>query len=119
MLFFRNGLNKPFHTIAEAFLGNSGAGLDVEVAVSDFVELQCLHDLVGVKSGLEILLVSEDEDGDVGEKFFLKEGLEFLGAFGETHVIGGVNDVNHAVGVLVVVLPVGADLTLTTDIPNV
>jgi hypothetical protein len=119
LLFFRNSLNEPLHPVAETFFGNGRACLDVEVAVADIGKFESLHNLIGIKCGLEILLVGKDEDGDVSEKLFLKEGLEFFGAFSESHVIGGVNDVNETISVLVVVLPVGTDLTLTTDIPNV
>ena len=119
MLFIRNSLNKPFHPVAQTFLGNGRTRLDVEVAVSDFCEFQGFHNFVSVKGGLEILLVGEDQDGDVGKEFFLHERLKFLGTLSESHVISGVNDVHHTVSVLVVVLPVGTDLTLTTDIPDV
>jgi hypothetical protein len=78
-----------------------------------------LHNLISIESGLKVLLVSEDEDRHVCEEFFPHERLELIRALFKTHVISGVDDVNHTVSVLVVVLPVGADLTLTSDIPDV
>jgi len=65
------------------------------------------------------LLVGENEQGNVLEVVFNKEGLKLLGALLETLLIGGINDVDETIGVLEVVLPVGTDGALTANVPNV
>jgi hypothetical protein len=65
------------------------------------------------------LLVSVYEDGDFLEKLFGHEGNELIGALLKTHVVGRVHDVDNAVSVLVIVLPVGTNLTLTTNVPDI
>lgn len=65
------------------------------------------------------MLVGENEQGNVLEVVFNKEGLKLLGALLETLLIGGINDVDETIGVLEVVLPVGTDGALTANVPNV
>ena len=51
--------------------------------------------------------------------FVTKELIQVALDFFNTRLISRVDDVDEGIGILVVVWPVGADLTLTTDIPNV
>ena len=75
--------------------------------------------MVGLESKLQILFVGVDQHRHTLKVDLFKEGSQLFSALLETHVIGRVHDVDEAVGVLVVVLPVGADLALTADIPHV
>ena len=65
------------------------------------------------------MLIGEDEQGNVLQVVFNKEGLKLFGALLETLLIRGVNDVNESISVLEVVLPVGADGALTTNVPHI
>lgn len=51
--------------------------------------------------------------------FVTKELIQVALDFFNTRLISRVDDVDEGIGILVVVWPVGANLTLTTDIPNV
>ena len=119
MLFGGNRLDQPLHAVGEAFLSEGRAGLDGPSAVRDLLELQGLHHLVRLKGELQILFVGIDEQGHLLEVLLAKEGSELFSALLESHVIRRVDDVNETVSVLEVVLPVGTDFALTTDIPHI
>jgi hypothetical protein len=93
--------------------------LNVPGAVRNFLKLQSLHNGVGVHSKLQVLLVGKYEKGHILEVGFDQERHKLLSAFLQTHVIGRVHHKDKAIGVLVVVFPVGSDLALTSDIPDV
>ena len=65
------------------------------------------------------MLVSEDKNRHVLQLFVTKELIQVALDFFNTRLISRVDDVDEGIGILVVVWPVGANLTLTTDIPNV
>ena len=65
------------------------------------------------------MLVSEDKNRHILQLFVTKELIQVALDFFNTRLISRVDDVDEGIGILVVVWPVGADLTLTTDIPNV
>ena len=89
------------------------------MALFNVVQLEGCSHLFGVTGSLQILLVGVYEDGNFLEELLGHEGNELIGALLETHVVGGVDHVDNAVGVLVIVLPVGANLTLTTNVPDI
>ncbi len=101
------------------FFGDGRACLDGPGSVLDLHKLEVAHDLLSVEGKLQVLLVGEHEQRDILEVVLDKEGLKFLGALLQALLIGGVNDVNETIGVLEIILPVGANGALTTDIPNV
>ena len=119
LLFCGNCFDEPLHSVAEAFLGEGGAGLDVPSSILDFTQFKSSHHFVSVHSELQILLVRVHEQGHSREALLAQKRSEFLVALLETHVISGIDDVDEAVSVIVVVLPVGADLALTADVPHV
>lgn len=118
-LLFGDGLYEPLHAFLEALFCDCGASLDGPCPVLDLHELQVAHDLLCVEGELQVLLVGEDQHGDVLEAVLGEEALELLDALLQADLIGGVNNVHESIGVLVVVLPVGADGLLTTDVPHV
>ena len=65
------------------------------------------------------MLVSEDKNRHILQLFVTKELIQVALDFFNTRLISRVDDVDEGIGILVVVWPVGANLTLTTDIPNV
>ena len=93
--------------------------MDIPGAVADIGELEFFHNLVGVKGELQILFVSVNQHWYVLQVFLLEEGDQLICALLKSDIVGRINDVNEAVGVLVVVFPVRADLALTADIPNI
>ena len=78
-----------------------------------------LYYLFSIECVGEVLFVGEDEEGHLLQVVFGEQLLERLGAFGEAAVVGGVHHVDEPIRVLVVVLPVGSDCLLTTDVPHV
>ena len=93
--------------------------MDVPSSILDFTQFKSSHHFVSVHSELQILLVRVHEQGHSREALLAQKRSEFLVALLETHVISGIDDVDEAVSVIVVVLPVGADLALTADVPHV
>ena len=72
-----------------------------------------------IQCHLDVLLVGEDEDGYAGQQFLTQELVQVWLDFRYTGVISWVDDVDECVSLIVVISPVGSDLSLTTDIPNV
>ena len=119
LLFGGNRLDQPLHAVREAFLGEGRAGLDSPSTVRDLLELQSLHHLVRLQGEIQILFVRVHEQGNLCEVFLPKERRKLLCALFKAHVIGGIDYVDEPVGVFEVVLPVGTDFTLATDIPYI
>jgi hypothetical protein len=118
-LLFIDGVDQPFNTLVKAFLAEGGAGLNVPCAIRNVHKLEVLHNSVGGKSKLKVLLVGEDKEGHFLEVWLLEQGHKFLRALFETHVVSRVDHVDEAISVLVVVFPVGSDLALTSNVPHV
>ena len=118
-MLFIDGVDQPFNTLVKAFLAEGGAGLNVPCAIRNVHKLEVLHNSVGGKSKLKVLLVGEDKEGHFLEVWLLEQGHKFLRALFETHVVSRVDHVDEAISVLVVVFPVGSDLALTSNVPHV
>lgn len=118
--FVTNGLDEPLHAVGKTFFGDGGAGLDVPCPTFlNVFELKGGHDLWSFACHVQILLVSVDEEGNALEIVLGEKRLELVVALAESDVIRRVDDVDEAVGVFIIVLPVGSDLSLTTDVPHV
>ena len=78
-----------------------------------------LEHLLGLESELQVLLVGVDEEGHLGEAFLGQKSLQFLDALAQSLLVTGVDHKHHAVGVVVVILPVGPDGLLATDVPYI
>ena len=100
-------------------MGDSRARLDVPGSVGDFVKLERVHDFRGFKSRLQILLVGKDEKGHFREQLLLHQLVQVTLHLLHAHIVSRVDDVDEGISLLVVVSPVGSNLTLTTDIPHV
>ena len=101
------------------FFGQGGASLDVPGPVLDLHQLQVLEDLLGLEGELQVLLVGVDEQGHLGEALFAQKRLQLFDALAQSLFVTGVDHEYHAVGVVVVILPVGPDGLLATDVPHV
>ena len=77
------------------------------------------HNLRRVQSHTYILLVREHKEGNSGKKFFSEKLLKVILDLLHAHLIGRVHHVDQSVSLVVVVAPVGANLTLTADVPHV
>ena len=65
------------------------------------------------------MLVGENEEGHSSQKLFSEQLHQVLLDFLDTHLISRVDNIDERVSLVVVIAPVGSDLTLTTDVPNV
>lgn len=74
---------------------------------------------IGVKSELQILFVGEDENRDFLEGFLLEQLKKLLDTLSKTHIVGGVDDEDETVSIIVVVFPVWSDFSLATNVPHV
>lgn len=106
-------------TATVTFFGQGRAGLDVKRSVADLRKLQDFHDFTGFARELDVLLVGEHEQRHVFQRFFAQERLQLFRGFLKADFIGGVNHVHETVGVVVVVLPVGSDFALSSNIPDI
>ena len=68
---------------------------------------------------MQVLLVCEYKERDVLKIFLSEQALELLSALLQTNFIRGIDDVHETVCILIIVLPVGANCLLTTDVPHV
>ena len=112
-------LDQPSHALVETNLGHGTARLNVPRSVRDSVQIEVLHDLRRVQSHTYILLVREDQEGNSGKELFSEKLLQVILDLLHAHLIGGVHHIDQSVGLVVVVAPVGANLTLTADVPHV
>ena len=83
------------------------------------MEAELVSDLGAGESTWQVLLVGEDKKDGVLELLFGKHLVELFTVLFNTLAIVGVNDVDEALSVGVVVPPEKSDLVLTTDIPHV
>ena len=65
------------------------------------------------------MFVGEHQQGHFRKEFLGQQLDEVVLNFLNAHLIGGVDHVDKSISLVVVVPPVRADLTLTTDVPNV
>ena len=65
------------------------------------------------------MFVREDQQWYFGEGILGKERAKLLRNLSEAGLVGRIDDEDEAVGVVVVVLPVGPDFALTTNVPDV
>jgi len=87
------------------------------IAILQYIS-RCAY-LLGGESGEQVLLVGEDEDGDLGELLLLQQRGELAASVLDALRVGGVDDKDERVGAVVIVLPVGADRLLAADVPHV
>lgn len=87
--------------------------------IGDTCQIQSLEHFISLKGQVEVLFVGEDEKWQLGKLLFFHELFKLLDAFVDSFLVGRVNDKDDAVGAVVVVLPVGSDCLLTTDVPHV
>lgn len=66
----------------------------------------------------QILLVGKDEQKRISEFILVQHSLELLAGLADTLSVVGIDHENDTLGVLEVVAPEGADLVLSTDIPD-
>ena len=77
------------------------------------------EDIFGLKSELQVLLVGINEEWDLSKSFLNKKSIELLNTLIESLLITRINDENHAVGVIIIVLPVWSDSLLTSNVPHI
>lgn len=112
-------LDQPGHALVKTNLGHGTARLNVPRSVRDSVQIEVLHNLRRVQSHTYILLVREHKEGNSGKELFSEKLLKVILDFLHAHLVGGVNYINQSVSLIVVVAPVGSNLTLTADVPHV
>ena len=112
-------LDQPGHALVKTNLGHGTARLDVPRSVGDSVQIEVLHNLRRVQSHTYILLVCEDEERNSGKELFGEKLLKVILDLLHAHLVGRVDHVDQSVSLVVVVAPVWANLTLTTNIPYV
>ena len=83
------------------------------------MQTKLVSDLGAGQRAWQVLLVGEDEEHGVAKLFLSKHLVEFLAVLLNSLSIIGVNDIDEALGVGVVMSPEKSDLVLTTDIPHV
>ena len=88
-------------------------------SIRDIQKIHCAQNLLGIECKLEILLVCEYEQWDFLKRLLLEQGREFLLALSKSGFVRGVYNVNESIGVFVIVLPVGADSSLTANVPYI
>ena len=93
--------------------------MDGPCSVLNLHEGQAVHDLLSFEGELQVLLVGKHQQRHVLEVVLAQKALELLNALLQSHLVGGVNHIDETVSVLIVVLPVGADSLLTTNVPNI
>lgn len=124
-----DGVNEPRKSVLETcnryvfevltFSVHGRASLDLPRAVLNVGELERLEHLAGLQSQLEILLVGEHKERDVEQLLLDEELLELVIALTDSLLISRVDDEDDAVGAVIVVLPVGSDGLLSSDVPHV
>jgi len=92
--------------------------LNEPLALAEVRQLEDLLNLRGRRSVGEILLVAVNEESGVLEVVVGESVLEFFSGFLEAGAVRGVDDVDDAVSVLVVVAPEGAEAGLATDVEH-
>jgi len=95
------------------------AGLDLPGAILNFSQLKRFQHFAGLQREFEVLFVCENKHGYVGKLFFIQELLDLFVTFRNALLIRGVDDENNPIRAIVVILPVGSDGLLTTDVPHV
>ena len=65
------------------------------------------------------MLVREHEERHASEQLLAKQLLQVLLDLCHAHLVSRIDHVDESIGLVVVVAPVGADLSLATDIPNI
>jgi len=113
-----NFLGEPVKTLEQTVTRGGASGLDVPLALPQAVQTQLVCNLSDGHGIRKILLVGKDEQQGVPEFILIEHALELLAGLGHTVAIVAVNDEDNTLGVLEVVPPKGADLVLTTDIPD-
>ena len=118
LLLLSKGGRQPVQALVQALGGGGDGGLDVPFAVADAMEAQSLGDFRGGESLGEILLVSENKEDGIAELLFVEHLVKLVVSIFETLVVITIHHEDDTVGVLVVMAPEGADLVLSTYIPN-
>lgn len=109
---------EPFQTLEETVSRGGAGGLDVPGARPQAGEAKLVCDLGGGHGIGKILLVGEDQEEGVPQLVLVEHALKFLPSLGDTVTIVAVDDEDDTLGILEVMPPQGADLVLTTDIPD-
>ena len=101
-------------------LGSHGrAGLNLPLSIRDARQLEGCKNFVGTESQVEILFVSKYEERQASQCLLSHELLKLCNGFFYSLFIGRVDDEDDTICALKIILPVGADRLLTTNIPHV
>ena len=109
---------KPIESFPKTLSLRSTASLNEPLALAEVRQLEDLLNFRGRSGVGEILLVAVNEESGVLEVVVGEGVLEFFGGFLQAGAVGGVDDVDDAVSVLVVVTPEGAEASLATDVEH-
>lgn len=109
---------QPLETLVETVTTGGASGLDEPLALSQAVKAKLVGDLGGVHGVGQILLVGENKEQSVTQLVLVKHALQLLTCLGNTLSVVRVDDEDDTVRVLEVVPPEGADLVLSSDVPN-
>ena len=77
------------------------------------------HNLFGAEGEIQVLLVGEDEQRHALEELLLKKLSQVVFDFLDASFISWIDDVDERVSLLVIVAPIGPDLSLTADVPHI
>ena len=100
-------------------MGHGTTGLNVPSSVLNLRELEILHNFSSFESKIQVLFVGEHKERLTRELLLVHKIIEFLYVLLESLLIGGVDDKDDTIDIIVVVLPVGSNGLLTSNIPHV
>merc|ERR550525_1992423 len=109
----------PVEAFVETVTAHSAGALDEPGAAADRVQAELISNFGASKCTWQVLLVGEDEKDGVAQLLLSEHLVELLAILFDTLTIVGVDDVDEALSVRVVVSPEKSDLVLTTDVPHV
>ena len=111
---------EPVQTFVESVTGGRATRLNVPLTVgrAETVQSELVGHFCGTHSVGEILLVGKDEEHGVAQFVFVEHTVQFVAGGVDTVRVVRVYDKDETLGVLVIVAPEGADLVLTTHIPD-
>mmetsp|Transcript_94033 Transcript_94033/g.196202 ORF Transcript_94033/g.196202 Transcript_94033/m.196202 type:complete len:212 (+) Transcript_94033:64-699(+) len=109
---------EPIQALVEAVAGGGAGALDEPLSMTQIVKAQFLGDFCCSHGIGQVLLVGEHQEDSVAHLVLVEHLVQLLPGVLDAVAIVAVDDVDEAVGALVVVPPERADLVLATDVPD-
>jgi len=109
---------EPLEALVQPITARGTRSLDIPCPLPEALETELVGDLRGVHGIGQILLVGKDKEERITELVLVKHALELLACLGDTFSVIRVNNKDDALRVLEVMSPEGADLVLSSYVPD-